>query len=302
MIAPLMLAAIVAAAPPRPAQVAPTPSVSEVVVVVPERGALERFVDTVGAPGPGGQLGRWSEPVCVAVRGFVPAQNMALAGRVTAMAKLVSRDQDQTRCTPNVLVFATDDPDRLLQVIARRKPELFEAKYRADVRRDVTQRAPVLCFHGVVIAPADGSQLTVEKPGGSLLKNGPVNHLFSSSLIATPTKQSLVSALLVVDARQLANIPADALGDYLGMMVLAEIKNQSFAGVSTVLNMFEEVADGRTPPSSATAWDLAYLKALYELPSDSKLATQRSGIVGRFMRVRAELARRGELAKAPVSP
>ena len=84
---------------------------------------------------------------------------------------------------------------------------------------------------------------------------------------AAAPRNRLSYALVVVDARRVANVTPVAWMDYVSLVALAQIDpNAQTAGYDTVLNLFSS-----SPPASTgfSAWDDAYLKAVYRSRRDS---------------------------------
>ena len=74
-------------------------------------------------------------------------------------------------------------------------------------------------------------------------------------------RNNLSYALVVVDARRVANVPAGAWMDYVALVSLAQIDPTARPeGYDTILNVFDETQPAQT---SLTAWDDAFLHALY---------------------------------------
>jgi hypothetical protein len=73
-------------------------------------------------------------------------------------------------------------------------------------------------------------------------------------------------ALIVVDARRVANAPTTAWMDYVAFNALAQLNPEArTTNFATILNLFSQSS---SPPTGLTTWDLAYLDALYRVRSE----------------------------------
>lgn len=80
------------------------------------------------------------------------------------------------------------------------------------------------------------------------------------------SSNELSYVLIVVDARRVANVPTSAWMDYVAFNALAQINPDArTSNYSTILNLFSQPSSSLT---QLTAWDLAYLDALYRVRSE----------------------------------
>ena len=84
----------------------------------------------------------------------------------------------------------------------------------------------------------------------------------------------LRSATVVVDVTRTDGLPLAAVASYAAMVAFAELRPGA-APPGSVLGLFAGAPVERDP----TAWDLAFLRALYRLPLDRTARRQRGLLV-----------------------
>lgn len=100
-----------------------------------------------------------------------------------------------------------------------------------------------------------------------------------SRMRSEESTNELSYALIVVDARRLAGASTDAWMDYVAFNALAQINPDArTTNYPTILNLFSQSS---SPPTQLTAWDLAYLDALYGVRAENS-DRQISAIVRRI--------------------
>jgi hypothetical protein len=252
---------------------APT-TVSGVDVIARPRGpappmkAVRAFVGSLGVMSTGEQLAIWSrsavpgaigrslagtspassaaETICPAVFGLPPDYARFIIDRLRRVGALTGAPVSPTDCRPsevNVVIAFPADATDFIHELADRAPTAFGFAYHGLLRQDLkTPVKPIRAWYAteVLAVTARASRLSTQH-------------------------QSLIEhVLIIVDARQSNALNMGQLGDYISMTTLAEIKTSSIpADASTILNVFSDIAAGRSPADGMTRMDVAYLKALY---------------------------------------
>lgn len=248
------------------------------------RDAVEQFVDEIVAPPVGRGPARWNRPVCVGVVNLRNEMAQALADQVSLVAVQAGLDIGEPGCDPNVLIIATDDGPGLARALVAGRPRVFRPQYAGAARsvealeRFQETAAPVRWWHVSVPMLRDTNMPGVRMPGG----NPPI--IPGAGMLRTTLRNDLLKAFIIVDLDDAEGIDIGRLGDYVGMVALAQIDPQAeTAGYDTILNLFD---DARSP-ASLTAWDMSYLGALYGSELNQRAANQQGGEVsGRMFRDR----------------
>lgn len=246
-------------------------------------------------------LARWDEGVCVGAVGLDASQLQQLVDRVSTRARAVGLRPGRPGCRANVMVVFSNDSDAITrQIVDQRRDMLgfYGGDNRVTAGRDAMEDfantpRPIRWWHvsstGVgsmnptaarARLSASGrtaSQMAASSGGGGGVGAGDVGSAqdlqgadgVRSNGSRTRTEESaneLSYALIVVDARRVANTPMSAWMDYVAFAALAQLNPDArTTNYPTILNLF---AQSSSPPSGLTTWDLAYLDALYHVRSE----------------------------------
>jgi len=253
------------------------------------------FVDAVSFTSSTNALARWSTRICVGAVGLGADQAQALVDRISARARQVGLRPGAPGCEPNVMVIYAPDSDRLAREIVDQRRDLLgylQEDGRLTAGREAmdafaNEERAVRWWHVSStgrgsLRPVDGTTYqgggrstaaAAAGEGGNVGSGGDSAADLqgveavrgTASRTRAEVRNNLTYALVVVDARRVANVPADAWMDYVAFVALAQIDAQaSTAGYATVLNLFSSA----TPPAGLTAWDEAYLDGLYDARND----------------------------------
>ncbi|MEZ5957980.1 MAG: hypothetical protein R3C27_12300 [Hyphomonadaceae bacterium] len=273
------------------------------------------FVDSVSFTSSSNALARWTNRICVGAVGLAPDQARALVDRISERAQAVGLRAGAPGCTANVMVIYAPDSDRLSREIIDQRRDLLGYS-RDDDRWTLGQDAmnafaneqrAVRWWHVSSVGrgslrPTDGT--TYQPSGQSAAQAAATGDGAGNGTGASPTSDlqgaqgvrshgsrvrneahnSLTYALVVVDARRVANLPADAWMDYVALVSLAQIDASAQTDAyPTVLNLFS----GPNPPTGLTPWDVAFLEGLYDA-RDEPGNRQAAAISRRMASVAAE--------------
>jgi len=272
------------------------------------------FVDAVSFTSSTNALARWNERICVGAVGLATDEAQALVDRISARAQQVGLRPGAPGCRANVMVIYAPDSDRLAGEIVEQRQDLLGylpednrlTAGREAMHAFATEQRAVRWWHVSStgrgsLRPVDG--MTYQPSGRTAAYSasgdgGPNNSVGSpatdlegadavrgnGSRTRTEVRNHLTYALVIVDARRVANVPAGAWMDYVAFVALAQIDAQARTeGYSTVLNLFSSATN---PPAGMTAWDEAYLDGLYDARNDvanrqaSAIARRLAGVGG----------------------
>jgi len=94
--------------------------------------------------------------------------------------------------------------------------------------------------------------------------------------------------MVVADTQRIGGQPIGAVADYVAVVTLARMRpGPACEALPSILDLLATGCPGRPPPTSMTAADLAFLRALYDIELESSLAFQKAAI-GRRMREAAD--------------
>ena len=252
------------------------------------RDEAKAFVRALGAPGGGpDQLGRWNQPICPKMLGGSAALRARLLDRVRTVAAEAAVKQAKVPCKPNILIAFTADAAGTTRKVLARRPWAARSLSVPERRDLATGTYPVRWWYDYRIEGREGDPVVGDSP---LLGAIPQNEFsegnvaaYSSGIVGTRTRRSLGAATIVIDRDAVMATPVDALASYVAMMALAPTRlPPRAAGVPTVMNLFASDDPLRHPGLSA--WDRAYLAALYDTAADRSARVQRASITAHVAR------------------
>ncbi len=279
------IAAVLATASPAFAQVPPQaapPAELESIVVDGRRlrDSVERFVDDVVAPPVGRGPARWDRKVCVGALNLRRDAAQIVVDQVSRIALDVGLEPGDPGCRPNILIIAADDGEALARALVERSPRAFRPNYAGASRgssaldRFQASSDPVRWWH-LSLPVTETGDIAVRLPGGGV----PMVRQDGSRL-TTRLRNDLRRAYVIVDLEEMDGVTFQQLGDYIGMVAMAQIDPEAeTAAYDTVLNLFEapEAVDG------LTEWDRSYLQSLYDAELNRRSPNQQGGEVAGLM-------------------
>lgn len=251
----LALAALLTAgATPAFAQTPPESEVEDVTVIGrPLREAVQAFVEEVGVAQRDQNLARWDRRVCVGVVNLNPRYAQALADQVSAVAMVVGLQPGDPGCRPNILILADSNGDALARALVDEDPQVFRPDIgntnlgEAALEHFQTSGAPVRWWSTTYTRTADFG--------------------VTASRLRQSHEEALGHVIIILDTSRIGQVSFASLADYISMVALAQVDAQiDPTGYDTVFNLF--TPDG-SRSQRMTDWDLAYLRALYEMRGDA---------------------------------
>lgn len=246
--------------------------------------ATREFVRQVGAPARGRGLARWRNGVCVGVANLRNETAQYIADRVSTVASDVGLKPGEPGCEPSVLIIAVTNANAFTREFVERRPRLFIVggggmdQGRSALERFKTNDQPVRWWTVSMPVDADTGVIATRLPG----EDAPTVSTLASRL-TTQIVDDTKRAFVIIDIDKIAGVSLQQLGDYLAMVVLAQVDpNADTSSYSTILNVF----DDPTQTESLTDWDKAYLEGLYDATRTRiNQASHQNEIASSIMRV-----------------
>lgn len=254
------------------------------------RELVRDFTSEVVAPPVGRGPARWDQKVCVGVANLRREAAQVIVDRVSAIALEVGLEIGEPGCSPNILILASEDGKGAARAMVEAAPRAFRPGY-AGASRSVRQLelfqdsdAAVRWWHVSLPTMSDTRVAAVRLPGEAapyIYQDG--------SRLTTRIQNDLRRAFVVVDLSKMEGITFQQLGDYVGMVAMAQIDpDADTRGYDTILNLFD--TDRRV--SGATQWDVSYLGSLYDAEFNARRAEHQVGRVASAMTRDQERERR----------
>jgi hypothetical protein len=263
---------------------------------------IERFVDDVVAPPMGRGPARWDRKVCVGVLNLRREAAQLIVDQVSRVAMDLGLEPGDPGCKPNIFIIASSDGEALARALVEMKPRAFRPNYagaargRTALERFQTGPQPVRWWH-VSMPMTETGEPAVRLPGGGI----PMIRQDGSRL-TTQIQNDLLGALVIVDLDKMSGVSLQQLGDYIGMVAMAQIDPEAeTATYDTVLNLFD--APGAVP--GLTDWDRSYLTALYDAELNRRAASHQGGEIAGLMlrdRRKAEAEAATDLSRPETPP
>ena len=278
MLSLILSAALLTAQPAQVQTQAPTPPVSASSPVAGDPGAVDlgdivveggrldeatqAFVREVGAPARGRGLARWRDGVCVGVANLRNETAQYIVDRVSTVAQDLGLRAGAPGCEPSVLIIAVTDANAFTEQFVAMRPRLFIVGGggmdlgRSGLQRFKTNDQPVRWWNVSIPVDSDTGAIAVRLPG----EEAPFVRS-AGSRITTNLVDDTKRAFVIVDVDKISGVSLQQLGDYLSMVVLAQVDpDADTSAYATVLNVFKD--PGQT--DGLTDWDMAYLQGLYD--------------------------------------
>jgi hypothetical protein len=217
---------------------------------------------------------RWRSPLCLSVEGLPQNENAFVVQRVSQIASAAGAPLQTQGCAKgsyNFHVVFTLNADRAAKDWYGDHRDLFEenAAGPAQINRFVepSTPAPVRVWHNATLFGADGKPL-VPVDAGEPIEPLPQPYITGSRLPHGVI--GLNYAVIIVDGTRTNGAGLAAIADYVAMAGLAELNLGAELGDDqTILTLFTAPAVQRPP--GLTAWDRAFLSALYHFEQSQRI-------------------------------
>lgn len=239
-----------------------------VVLGRPLNEAAREFVSSLSVPARGRGLARWRDTVCVGVVNLRGESAQYLVDVISTRAEGLGLKVGAPGCSPNVVITFAEDGAEMARAMVRAEPTAFRVGGsgmdlgRAALGRFQEGDAAVRWWHMALPVDPYSGAIAVRLPGQTDSEGNPSAPMISSlgSRLTTTIRDDLSKVIVIVDVDGVGHLTGPQLADYLAMVALAQIDPRGdTSGFPTILN----VVDDPAATDSMTAWDLAFLEALY---------------------------------------
>lgn len=256
------------------AQAGPAPE-SEEIVVEGARNREKQIDDFVGALTEApvtGQISRFDWAVCPAVAGLSDAQGAAVVERMRRVAQAAGIKTAPADCKPNALLIVARSKRAMIAGLREQHPAYFTGMTDSRVDRLIRDPAPAAAWH------VEGR---LSRDGRVLSWDGERDHYIleatdAPSRISPASRPHFLASVLVVELDALKGLTVTQVADYAAMRTFARTDpaRVESSGAPTILTILEAPM-GSAVPITMTAWDMGFLKALYDSTGNRYAAQQR---------------------------
>lgn len=225
-----------------------------------------RFVEEIStAPLHSLSLATWMTPICIGTVNLSPELILTLTSQIEARAREAGVTVQPAGCSPNITLLGTSDG----RFTATELVDEFHGRFMASdgptqgderaLRRFAEAEVPVRWWAISALMDERSHVILVPIWGAPARQINTTGDMY----FGQNRREGLLTSLVILDLSRTQGVSGEVLGDYLAMVVLANIDPGARAGgYPTILNLW----DGGETSAGLTPWDRAYLKALYEAP------------------------------------
>jgi hypothetical protein len=257
---------------------------------LPEAVARQRasqFVRATGVAEGTVAAARWTDLVCPQVLGLEAIGKRAAEAKMRRIAATAGMKVAPEGCKPNIVVSFTADGAALARDIHRLEPRRLGSLSPQAKDAMLTGSAPIRWMYSTEVRGRRGERLSEGGGGqtapathdgsgaGSAMGGDSTMMQYESSIISTGVNRVLTSAIVIIDTDQAMGRRLDTLAAYAALVAFAEIRNSDATPDGSILSLFSSTA----PPRELTLQDVAFLRALYQMPLDREAMRHRGQLV-----------------------
>ena len=251
------------------------------VTIQAQREAMERrvwaFVASSNREPSDVSLARWNKPICPLTVGLPAEQTEFFRARLSEIAAAAGAPLAPQPCRGNFVVIVSAEPDAVLRAWYARDYRIFGDATRNRIDELLKAARAVRVWYNTNSESASGSPSATGVRGlvmagrSSLVVDGTAE----DSRIVSNAVRAFASVIVAVDSSRTKGINLNQLAEYAAVVGLAEIQLDADVGATpTILRLFS--TSGEAKPTGLSAWDTAFLKALYH--TSQKADLQRAAI------------------------
>lgn len=216
--------------------------------------AVARFVHEQGRGSFGHAPARWDRQICPKTSGLKQDIDDLVSQRIKDVAARAGAPGDGKCRGDNVLVVFTPRPDLLMADVRDHHPELLGYHFVGQTKSLAAFQPPIKSWY---VTTTDGRLDAAYGPEPlciDLMCRGPL----------PPLHSRFAFALVVVDANWLTGKPIGMVADGIAMLALSQPAHRNGCmSLPSVMDMLDSTCAANGSTDGLTAYDEAYLKALY---------------------------------------
>jgi hypothetical protein len=186
-------------------------------------------------------------------------------------------------CRANISVRFVTDAVAVMQEIDRRAPTRLQEVAVTEREALVSGNAPIRWWYATELRGRHGMRSTTQTlntdagAGGGPSTPIQVESIaqYDSSTISSQVNRALVGASVVIDVNRVEGQPLVGVAAYAALVAFAEVHPSEPPPSGSILGLF----GAQTGATALTDWDMAFLRALYNLPLDREARRHRGMLV-----------------------
>jgi hypothetical protein len=230
--------------------------------------------------GPVKQITQWGDPICPSTMGLTQAFDDFVSKRIEAVAERVGAP-GKARCgDANVLVVFTTKPQQLMDDVRDHHAQFLGYHYVGEATALATFEPPIKSWY---ITSTWVQSLFRNAAPTKVLDRTYVPVPFcvdqNGCRMPPPVKSRFGFALVVIDANRTDGKAIGAVADEIAMAVLSRSgPRQGCSPLPSVMDVLDPACPDSETVQALTAYDEAFLRALYAPHSTEQLAVERADI------------------------
>jgi hypothetical protein len=243
------------------------------------------FVNELGDPiSRGYGFARLESDLCIKVHNVVPQVGDYLVARMSTLALELGMKPQKPECKPNLDIIFTTDGKAMAAAMRKNQMQLLRPFGNTEgttqglhaLEDFVNSEAAVRWWQ--ITLPVDyAGNVAVKLPNA----DAPPTIVAANSNVSRGVRDRLLGTLVIVDIPRLGEVSWLQLADYVAMVALAQVDpTLNLAGYDSILNLF---GSGRST-AELTAWDKAYLEALYSINRHIMPRSQKGQLANQVLR------------------
>jgi hypothetical protein len=235
-----------------------------------------------------GRIARWRVPVCPVTQGLPDDLNAAITARVREIAAAVGAPVAHEPCVANLEIEFTAQPQALIDLARKRRWILAGAQNAQQTGRATGMTHPIQSWYvtatrSYALGAAGGAFAAAGSSGkgkvgfgslgigggspGEAVVDDPLGHTTGGepgSRLDDTVSSEFANVLVIVDQARIAGASTPAIADYVAVLGLSQVSSlDDCTALPSILDLLSTGCRPARQPSSLTASDFAYLKALY---------------------------------------
>ena len=212
------------------------------------------------------QLTRWVDPICPRVLDLPDAYAAFIVNRIKTVATEADAPvSDTAGCAPNITIMFTTDPQAVLDDIRANRPEMLGAHFISN--RDALARMtrPIQGWY----VTATGTVAAVDMDDAMSEPHLAAGMGVAGGRLSRGPHSRFQHVLILVDQNQVAGAEIGPISDYVAMLALSEIREESWAcgGLVTIMELFSTACGAG--PQTLTTPDRAFMRGLYTMDEEA---------------------------------
>ena len=299
----LLSAATAGAQPALPASQSAKAQNTIVVEGLRLRTIADDFVERVLPTAKGSQFGRFEDPICPLIIGVDAKTKAEVAARMAEVGKAVKIEVKQQPCAPNLFVMIMPTKKDAVDGLKWSRPEYLAGVSDSYLEAAVASPKPYMAWQMLELYTADGmpivrsNNMPTGSNGAQLTQgNTPMGDAYSEpnstrvrttlppSRLRAMVKPHVMSSVVIIEKGALRNLDTRQLADFAFMQAMVPIDYRDDSPpTSSILSIFSTIPVSDAAPQSVTYADVAFLKALRAVRSDTYSSTQKNEIRGQMI-------------------